>query len=761
MQKPCNTKNKTILLLIILVTSLFVCTNLTSTDAASGRVIDLFTTKALYQPQELVTFHALVTYNEAPVVGKDVAFQVDGPRNSFFNISVWGASRSNASGLAEFSFRLPWPDENPEPIVVGTWSAVATVDIAEQVVNDTLTFQVDWMIIITRIETLNTELSPQTAFLRQKIIIFNLTVENRAATEKTATIAVDVLDASNYPIMHIELEDQILQPGENNAKASAQIPTTATIGLATAWAAPYTAPPKSSGVLYSPAISTTFLIITRDIAVTSVTPSKMIIESGETIEIAVTVKNKGNETESFYVTVYYDHNIISKKHVSALPPSTERQIIFEWNTISVPPDSYIISAVAGPVEGEIEVEDNIFIDGIVTILPVFPPPIRDVAVTMVKAWPTAVEPGETVQIEVDVKNLGASTESFNVVVYYNDIPITAQYVSNLASKAEKKLVFLWGTSGMMEGDYIIKAYIPPLPDETNIDNNLYIDGIVTIRTLVPTEIHDVAITNVYAAPLTVYVGSIIEITVEAANLGDYTETFHVTVYYNHSEIATREILSLNPTQTTTFTVVWNTSGMAEGTYLIWAFAEIVPGEVNVENNVFIDGKVTLISELEPSIRDIAVIGLSANPAIVMVGENITIAAIVANFGDLPESFNLTLLYDGYIIKVIPIFSLPAHSQRTVTFEWNTTSVLPGTYKLRANVTILESETNIENNRFEDAYITIMAISPIYAWLAFLIPLAAIASLALLLLILLFLSRRRRRRKPRKRQPYTVLVRTHI
>jgi len=37
-----------------------------------------------------------------------------------------------------------------------------------------------------------------------------------------------------------------------------------------------------------------------------------------------------------------------------------------------------------------------------------------------------------------------------------------------------------------------------------------------------------------------------------------------------------------------------TSNMSLGNYTIWAFAEFVPGEVNVANNIFIDGNVTLL-----------------------------------------------------------------------------------------------------------------------------------------------------------------------
>jgi hypothetical protein len=148
-----NAKTIAMPLLLILAVSLLICTKPASTNAELGRSIDLFTAKTLYQPQELVTLYALVTYNEAPVALKDVAFQIEGPQNVFHNVSIWRTSRTNSTGIAETSFRIIWPGENPEAITFGTWFVIATVDLFGEVINDTLTFQVHWIIEITNIET--------------------------------------------------------------------------------------------------------------------------------------------------------------------------------------------------------------------------------------------------------------------------------------------------------------------------------------------------------------------------------------------------------------------------------------------------------------------------------------------------------------------------------------------------------------------------------------------------------------------------------
>jgi hypothetical protein len=350
-------------------------------SAASGRVIDLHTQKApfdgkginqssdAFEPQDSVVLYALVTYNDAPVAQKLVAFQVNGPANPLLNITTVGSASTGQDGIAQFSFRIPWPNDDPEKKIFGQWFAIATVSIADQTVIDTLTFKVGWIIKITNIETLNDQLKPQTRFLRREAIVFNLTVENIALTEKSATITIDVQDATNHPIIHVQKENLVFQPGTTYLTVSSQVPTTATIGQASISAAAYTWPPENGGVLCSPAFSATFEIITRDVAMTAVKPSSTFVTSGQTLNITVTVENKGDETESFNVTAYYDNTPIGKILVAGISPQMQTNIIFEWNTSGVPSGNYVISGVADTVEGEIETADNTYVDGAVTIVP--------------------------------------------------------------------------------------------------------------------------------------------------------------------------------------------------------------------------------------------------------------------------------------------------------------------------------------------------------------------------------------------------------
>lgn len=369
----------TLAILLALASAVTQSTRLFAVSAASGRVIDLYTQKMpfngngpnqssdAFEPQELVILYANVTYNDAPVAQKLVAFQANGPANPLQNVSATGSATTDQDGIAQYSFRIPWPNENPEKKILGQWFAIATVSIADQTVVDTLTFQVGWIIRITNIETLNASMQPQTRFLRRETVTFNLTVENIAMTEKQATITVDVQDAAGHPIIHIEEENIIFQPGTTYLTVTSQIPVTATLGTASISASAYTLPPENGGVLYSPAISSALEIITRDVAITAVDPNTASVTSGETLYVSVTAQNRGNETETFNVTAYYDNTPIGKQLVIDLAPQNETNIIFGWNTTGTRAGTYVISAVADTVPGEIETADNTFVDGTVTI----------------------------------------------------------------------------------------------------------------------------------------------------------------------------------------------------------------------------------------------------------------------------------------------------------------------------------------------------------------------------------------------------------
>ena len=100
---------------------------------------------------------------------------------------------------------------------------------------------------------------------------------------------------------------------------------------------------------------------------------------------------------------------------------------------------------------------------------------------------------------------------------------------------------------------------------------------------VAVHVHDVAITNITLGKTVVGQGYGLNLTVTAADFGDYAETFNVTVYANTSSFASQNVALLSG-NSTTIMFTWSTTGFAYGNYTIRATAGPVSGETDTANN---------------------------------------------------------------------------------------------------------------------------------------------------------------------------------
>jgi len=107
----------------------------------------------MFVPQQEVILYAKVTYNLWPEQNKDVSFQVIDPHGDIYFI---GCNRTNSDGIAVYHFRLPWLCDNPE-YYFGTWTVIATTEVAEQVITDTMQFKYDYLVHIWKTVTDKTE----------------------------------------------------------------------------------------------------------------------------------------------------------------------------------------------------------------------------------------------------------------------------------------------------------------------------------------------------------------------------------------------------------------------------------------------------------------------------------------------------------------------------------------------------------------------------------------------------------------------------
>lgn len=108
---------------------------------------------------------------------------------------------------------------------------------------------------------------------------------------------------------------------------------------------------------------------------------------------------------------------------------------------------------------------------------------------------------------------------------------------------------------------------------------------VKCTTVIVADVHDVAVEDVTPSKSTgIIPGEVVTIDVDVSNLGDYPESFDVTLTYDSVVIGVENVAGLGAGGSSSVQFSWNTTGVSEGTYTIKACADIVSGEIIIGNN---------------------------------------------------------------------------------------------------------------------------------------------------------------------------------
>jgi hypothetical protein len=78
------------------------------------------------------------------------------------------------------------------------------------------------------------------------------------------------------------------------------------------------------------------------------------------------------------------------------------------------------------------------------------------------------------------------------------------------------------------------------------------------------------------------------VSVNLANLGDYSETFTVTLYAGSTTLGEKTV-SLSVGGSVEVTLPWSTGGWIKESYTLKAVAAPVTGETRIDDNTYIDG----------------------------------------------------------------------------------------------------------------------------------------------------------------------------
>lgn len=180
------------------------------TSGSIGPAVDLYTPKGgegpnqpggVFAPGEQVILYAYVTYNGASVKNKLVAFEVHSPTDAFI---MYRTGETNVYGLATANFTIPtaYPPEQ----IIGTWTAIVVVEVAEQIVSDTLTFLVAGPMIdlFTQKEPYSGKGPNQSsdAFAPQEEVILYAYVTYNLDPVENKLVAFEVRDPANTSVMY-------------------------------------------------------------------------------------------------------------------------------------------------------------------------------------------------------------------------------------------------------------------------------------------------------------------------------------------------------------------------------------------------------------------------------------------------------------------------------------------------------------------------------------------------------------------------------
>jgi hypothetical protein len=112
-------------------------------------------------------------------------------------------------------------------------------------------------------------------------------------------------------------------------------------------------------------------------------------------------------------------------------------------------------------------------------------PYHDIAVIRVRANPTIVARGENVSIEVTTQNQGTYAETFEVQCHANSTLVGSTMI--FLSPGQTNIMyppFVWNTTGVSRGLYVISATVIAVTNETDLaDNYREADELVEVRLL--------------------------------------------------------------------------------------------------------------------------------------------------------------------------------------------------------------------------------------------------------------------------------------
>lgn len=106
-------------------------------------------------------------------------------------------------------------------------------------------------------------------------------------------------------------------------------------------------------------------------------------------------------------------------------------------------------------------------------------------------------------------------------------------------------------------------------------------------------------------------------------------------------------------------------------------------------------------------RDVAIVSVTPVRSFAYVGYRVNITVVVENEGSTKETFSVTAYYDGNAFETQTVTDLGPFFEKTLTFTWNTTGVVPQReYRISANASAVPDESDTSDNFLSDGFVKV-------------------------------------------------------
>ena len=311
------------------------------------------------------------------------------------------------------------------------------------------------------------------------------------------------------------------------------------------------------------------------VAVTAVDIASATVTKGDTLDVDVTVENRGTSDANAVVTVLYvptdGQPGIAAAETVAIAAGESETTTLSWNTSEATPGAYTIRASVTLVE-DTDVSDSR--DALSTIT--IGTPTYGVVVTSVDVPTGQATQGDTVDILVAIENRSSVAAMFEVTLFYQRAGgqegIAAKETFKITAGFTKGLTMSWDTSGVTPGVYQVGAKVM-LVGVAGVDDSRISETSITIIAPVT---YGVSITAIDVPAGPVAQGETVDVDVTIENSSSVAAMFAVTLFYQpaggQEVTAAEETVEIAAGAIETVTLNWDTSDATFGVYTIRAKA---------------------------------------------------------------------------------------------------------------------------------------------------------------------------------------------